>query len=147
MTRGAIYGNFKNKEELFLELVASRWKPIVPPLDSTAGFREHMRALGRAVAAEARAREAYAAAATSFQLYVLTHKAMQAQLTKQNAIVYRKMAEEVIKHIPEKSLPMPAPQFVRVLDALISGLLFTYFQTPSLIGEEVFVSAFEAFAR
>ncbi len=32
MTRGAIYGNFKDKEELFLALVQTRWKPIVPPL-------------------------------------------------------------------------------------------------------------------
>ena len=32
MTRGAVYGNFKNKEELFLALIETQWKPIVPPL-------------------------------------------------------------------------------------------------------------------
>ena len=42
--------------------------------------------------------------------------------------------------------PMPAERFVRVLDALITGLLFTYFQTPELITEDVFVAAFEALA-
>jgi hypothetical protein len=42
--------------------------------------------------------------------------------------------------------PMPAERFVRVLDALITGLLFTYFQTPELITEDVFVAAFDALA-
>jgi hypothetical protein len=39
---------------------------------------------------------------------------------------------------------MPAEKFVRVLDAVITGLLFTYFQTPELITTEVMVAAFEA---
>ena len=39
MTRGAVYGNFKNKEELFLALIASRWKPIVPPLKPGARLK------------------------------------------------------------------------------------------------------------
>jgi hypothetical protein len=41
---------------------------------------------------------------------------------------------------------MPAKQFVRVLDAVTTGLLFTYFQTPELITEDIFVAAFEALA-
>ena len=41
---------------------------------------------------------------------------------------------------------MPARQFVRVLDALITGLLFTHFQTPDLITEEIIIAAFEALA-
>ena len=42
--------------------------------------------------------------------------------------------------------PMPALQFIKVLDAVTTGLLFTYFQTPRLIHEEDFVAAFEALA-
>jgi hypothetical protein len=41
---------------------------------------------------------------------------------------------------------MPAERFVCVLDIMVTGLLFTYFQTPDLITEEIFVSAFEALA-
>jgi len=146
MTRGAVYGNFKNKEELFLAVIAARWKPIVPPLKPGAGFKEQMRILGKTVAQEARARQSYAAAATAFQLYTLTHEEMRAQLTQKNAIIYKAMARELIKVIPAKELPMPAERFVRVLDAMITGLLFTYFQTPKLITEEVFIAAFEALA-
>jgi AcrR family transcriptional regulator len=146
MTRGAIYGNFRNKEELFLALVAKSWHPIVPKVDPSMSLKQQMRMLGQTVAEEARARRRLATAAIAFQLYVLTHEEMQSHLRRQNAKIYRKMAASLRKMIPEKNLPMPAERFVRVLDALITGLLFTYFQTPELITEDVFVAAFEALA-
>ncbi|MGA2695122.1 MAG: helix-turn-helix domain-containing protein [Terriglobales bacterium] len=146
MTRGAVYGNFKNKEELFLALVAERWKPIIPPLQPGANFKEQMGALGRAVAAEARVRQRQAGAAAAFQLYALTHASMRKRMTKQNAAVYKIMSSQLCKLVAKEILPMPAERFVKVIDALITGLLFTYFQTPELITEDVFVAAFEALA-
>jgi len=50
MTRGAIYGDFKNREDLFLALVQARWKPVIPPYQPAMSFPERMRVLGRAVA-------------------------------------------------------------------------------------------------
>jgi AcrR family transcriptional regulator len=146
MTRGAVYGNFKGKEELFLAVVAHHWKPIVPSLKRGLVIKEQMRILGKTVAAEAHARQTQAVAATAFQLYVLTHKSMRDRVAGQNAIVYKRMAQEIVKVIPAKDLPMPAARFIRVLDALTMGLIFTYFQTPGLITESVFISAFEALA-
>jgi len=144
MTRGAVYGNYKNKEELFLAVVTELWKPILPPVQPSMSLAQQMRVLGQTVAREARARQRYAAAATAFQLYVLTHEEMRSQISRKNAAVYRNLAKGIRKLVPEKDLPMAAEHFVRVLDALTSGLLFTYFQTPALISEEVFVAAFEA---
>jgi len=146
MTRGAVYGNFKNKEELFLLLIETRWKPIIPPFVSGATLKQQMRILGKTVAKEALARREQAAAATAFQLYALTHEAVRARLTTQNAAIYRRMAKGLLKFVPAKQLPMPAEKFVRVLDALITGLLFTYFQTPELVTEDVIIAAFEALA-
>jgi AcrR family transcriptional regulator len=146
MTRGAVYGNFKNKEELFLALIESRWKPIVPPLRAGASLKEQMHILGKTVAKEARARRGQAAAATAFQLYTLTHEPMRSRLTEQNAAIYRRMAKELLRFVPARKLPMPAEKFVRVVDAMITGLLFTYFQTPELISEELIISALEALA-
>lgn len=146
MTRGAVYGNFKDKEELFLAVVETRWKPIIPPFEPGASFRQQMRILGKAVALEAQARRSQAAAATAFQLYTLTHETMRLQLARQNAAIYKKMARELLKIVPASELPMPAAKFVCVLDALITGLLFTYFQTPELLSEDIFIAAFEALA-
>jgi AcrR family transcriptional regulator len=146
MTRGAVYGNFKDKEELFLAVVETRWKPIVPPLKPGASFREQMRILGKTVAKEAHARRSQAAAASAFQLYTLTHEGMRLQMTRQNAAIYKRMAKELVKIVPPDQLPMPAEKFVCVLDAIITGLLFTFFQTPDLITDDIFVAAFEVLA-
>ena len=146
MTRGAVYGNFKNKEELFLALVAAKWNPIVPVFKPGASLREQMRILGLTVAQEAQRRRGQAAAAAAFQLYAVTHKPMQARMSRHNAIIYHQMARKIVDVFPAKDLPMPAAQFVRVLDAMATGLLFTYFQTPELITEDTFVAAFEALA-
>jgi AcrR family transcriptional regulator len=146
MTRGAVYGNFKNKEELFLAVIEAQWKPILPPFKPGASFREQMRLLGKTVAREAQARKKYAAIATAFQLYTLTHEPMRARLTEKNAAAYQWIARELVKIIPAKDLPMAAKEFVCVLDVITTGLLFTFFQTPDLITEDVFVATFEALA-
>jgi AcrR family transcriptional regulator len=147
MSRGAVYGNFKDKEELFLALIESRWKPIAPPLPPGANLQTYMTILGRTVAAEARARLADAGAAAAFQLYICTNPAMRTMVSQRNAAIYSAMAKGLVKAIPRQELPMPAKQFVRVMDALITGLFFTYFQTPDLLTEDDFVAAFEVFGR
>jgi AcrR family transcriptional regulator len=137
MTRGAVYGNFKNKEELFLAVIETQWKPIIPPFQPGATLRELMRILGQTAAKVARERRRYAALATAFQLYTLTHEPMRAQLTKKNAAAYQWIAKELLKAVPAEQLPMPAKDFVCVLDVITTGLLFTYFQTPDLITESL----------
>lgn len=146
MSRGAIYGNFKDKEELFLALVATRWQPILPEFQPGLGLREQLRTLGTLVARAARERIGMAAAVASFQLYALTHEHMRERMQSENARIYRAMAKQLTEHVAPADLPMPALQFVKVLDAVTTGLLFTYFQTPRLIREEDFVAAFEALA-
>jgi len=146
MSRGAIYGNFKNREDLFLAVVNQRWEPIVPNLKPGATFREQMRAIGQAVVAAAPVRQKSAVGAVSFQLFALTHPKMRKRIGKQNAEIYRHMAAGLAQFISPKDLPMPAERFIRVLHALTDGLLFTRFLTPDLITDEVILSAFEALA-
>jgi AcrR family transcriptional regulator len=146
MSRGAIYGNFKDKEELFLAVVESRWQPIVPQFAVGENLKQQMRIMGETVARAARERLVHAGAVASFQLYALTHEHMRARMHDENARIYRAVAKSFAKLVPSDQLPMPAAQFVKVLDALTTGLLFTYFQTPRLLKAEDFVAAFEALA-
>src|SRR5690242_20636113 len=48
MTTGAIYGNFKNRDELFIELGQTYWPPIAPKIPPGATFAEAMRAFAKA---------------------------------------------------------------------------------------------------
>src|SRR5215471_1324325 len=47
MTTGAIYGNFRNREELFVALGQAFWPDIKPKVKPGAGLSEIMRALAK----------------------------------------------------------------------------------------------------
>ncbi len=146
MTRGAIYNNFKDKEDLFLAVIETRWEPIIPPFKPGATLKAQMRILGKTVAAAARARRSQALGALSFQLYALTHEAMRTRVVKTDAEIYRWAAEQLIQFIPANKLPLPPGEFVKVLHALTDGLLALKFLTPELITDELIVAAFESLA-
>jgi AcrR family transcriptional regulator len=145
MTRGAIYGNFKDKDELFLAVVETRWRPIIP-IRQGATLKEHLRIVGEAVVAAIPARRAQALGALSFQIYALTHEEMRSRIAQVNAEIYRRGGDRLQQLFPTENLPMPADQFVRVLHALSDGLLFLRFVEPELITDEVIIAAFEALA-
>jgi AcrR family transcriptional regulator len=146
MSRGAIYGNFKNREDLFLAVVKQRWEPIVPDFKPGATFPELMRSIGEAVVAAVPQRQKSAVGALSFQIYALTHPQMRARISKQNADIYHRMAAGLSQLISVDEMTMPPEHFIPVLHALTDGLLFLRFLTPNLITDEVIVSAFEALA-
>jgi AcrR family transcriptional regulator len=143
MSRGAIYGNFKNKDDLLLAVVDARWRPIVP-VRPGADLRGHLRALGEAVVAAIPARRAQALGALSFHIYALAHEEMQSTIARLNAELYRRAADQLQPMSAE--LPMPADRFVRILHALTDGLLFLRFLMPDEFTDDVIVAAFEAFA-
>jgi AcrR family transcriptional regulator len=146
MSRGAIYGNFRDREELFLAVVQQRWKPVAPPYTPGTTFRQHMRVVGKALAAAGPERRAQALGALSFMLYALTHEHMRDQVERLNRDIYKKMAEGITKGFPRTQLPMEPALLVPAMHALADGLTFLRFLTPNLITEEVIVAAFDAFA-
>jgi AcrR family transcriptional regulator len=146
MTRGAIYGNFASREELFLAVVQTRWKPAAPPYTPGATFRQHMHAIGKAVAASGPERRAQALGALSFMLYALTHEDMRTRVEKLNAEIYKRAADGLKKIFPQEELPMAPEHLVPALHALSDGLTFLRFLMPELITEQVIIGAFDALA-
>jgi AcrR family transcriptional regulator len=145
LSRGAIYGNFADRDALFMAVAESLWQPVAPVFPPGASLAETMAILGRAVAAEAAARRDRAVGALSFQLYALTHEPMRRRLIQANRAIYR-AAERVLGDHPEARLPMPAEDFVKALHALIEGLTLLHFLTPELVTEDVIAVAFAGFA-
>ena len=148
MSRGAIYGNFRNREELLFAVVATLWPPVAPRLRPGAGTgpRELLDAIGQAVAQAARERQPMAVGAASFQLYALSHPAMRKVIAEENAKIYAQIAQRITALIPEDQLPMPAQTFVRVTHALSDGLMFAHFMAPEEFTDDVIVAAFRALA-
>jgi AcrR family transcriptional regulator len=147
MTRGAIYGNFKHREDLFLAVVRARWKPVIPPLMPGTSFKDYMHTLGRAVAASAPERRPQAVGALSFMLYALTHEEMRTRVRQSNEALYVTGAQRLRQAFQRRQLPMAPERLVRVLHALTDGLTYLRFLTPELITDDVVVAAFDALAK
>ena len=74
MTTGAIYGNFKNRDELFISLGLAYWPPIKPRVKPGSSFPEIMRAMADATIAAIPDRRAAAVGRLTGLAYTLTHE-------------------------------------------------------------------------
>ena len=146
MTTGAIYGNFKNRAELFVALGQTYWKPVAPRVAPGATFAEAMRALASATLAAVDERAPVAVGRLTGLAYTLTNRELRSRVTEVTRSSYE-FGAEWLRSFDARDLPMPPELLVRVLHALIEGLVFQRLLTPDLCPDEVFYSAFAAFAR
>jgi AcrR family transcriptional regulator len=147
MTTGAIYGNFKNREELLLALGQTYWAPIKPNVRPRATFPEIMHALADATLAAIPERSAAAVGRLTGLAYTLTHEELRAKVAEFTAQSYA-LGEQWLRSVTKvENLPMPADQLVRVIHALTEGLVFQRLLTPELIPDEIFRAAFAALGK
>lgn len=147
MTTGAIYGNFKSREDLFIALGLTYWAPIKPHVKPGANLAEVMRAMADATIAAIPDRSAAAVGRLTGLAYTLKHEALREQVEKITAESYAFGEQWLRSVVGNDELPMPAGQFVRVLHAMIEGLVLQRLLTPELIPDRVIRAAFAALAR
>ncbi len=147
MTTGAIYGNFKNREDLFIALGQTYWAPIRPRVAPGSSFADVMRSIADATIAAIPDRSGVAAGHLKGIAYALTHEELRVQVAKVTAESYA-FGEEWLRAVTkDQDLPMPADQLVRVIHALSEGLVFQRLLTPELVPNEVIYAAFAALAN
>jgi AcrR family transcriptional regulator len=146
MTSGAIYGNFKNRDELFISLAEAYWAPIKPAIKPGSSFAEMMRAIADATIAAIPERRTAAVGRLTGMAYTLTHGELRARVHEITASSYGLGAEWLRSVADGRDLPMPAETLVRVIHALIEGLIFQRLLTPDLVPDDVFYAAFGALA-
>ena len=146
MTRGAIYGNFKSREELLFAFIESRWAPERPQLVKGAPLPAQLRIIGQYIARSAEQRRAAAVGALSFQIFLLTHEKIRQQMAAANREIYSVIAKDLLNYVDARELSMPIEKFVRVLHALGDGLMFCRFLEPENYSDDVIIAAFEALA-
>jgi AcrR family transcriptional regulator len=146
MTTGAIYGNFRNRDELFVALGEAYWPPIAPVVGPGATFAQAMRAFARATLAAVDERAPVAVGRLTGMAYALTHEELRARIVEVTRSSYA-FGTEWLRRFDRDELPMPRERLVRVLHALIEGLVLQRILTPELCPDEVFYAAFGALAR
>src|SRR3954465_10737090 len=144
MTTGAIYGNFKNREELFAALGQTYWPDIKPKVKPGASFADIMHALAKATIAVMPDRKAVAIGRLTGVAYALGHKDLLAQVHAVTAQSYALGAEWLRTMVANDELPMPAEQMVRVIHALSEGLVLQALLTPDLFPRSLYYAAFRA---
>jgi AcrR family transcriptional regulator len=147
MTTGAIYGNFKNRDELFIALGQTYWAPVKPRITPGATFPEVMRAMAVATLESVPERTPAAVGRLTGLAYALTSARLRARVREITADSYELGAEWLRSLGDERELPMPADHLVRVIHVLIEGLVLQRILTPELCPDEVFFAAFEALAH
>ena len=146
MTSGAIYGNFKNRDELFMALADVYWAPIKPEFRLGSTFAEKMRALAEATVAAIPECRIAAVGVLTGRAYALTNEELRARVQQVTARDFGAGAAWLRSVADESELPMPPDILVCVIHAMTEGLLFQRFLTPELVPDDVFYAAFAALA-
>ena len=147
MTTGAIYGNFKNRDELFIALGQAYWAPVTPRIKPGATFADVMQAMAEATLAAIPERTTAAVGRLTGLAYTLTNPELSARVREITAGSYELGAEWLRTLGDERDLPMPAEHLVRVIHVLTEGLVLQRILTPELCPDEVFFAAFGALAH
>jgi hypothetical protein len=106
MTTGAIYGNFKNRAELFVALGQKYWKPVVPKISPGATFAEAMQALAKATLAAVDERAPVAVGRLTGLAYTLQNRELSARVHEITKSSYETGARWLRSFDPAE-LPMP----------------------------------------
>lgn len=144
MTTGAIYGNFKNRDELFIALGQAYWAPVTPRLQPGATFPDVMHALAEATLAAIPDRTTAAVGRLTGLAYAIANPELRARVAEVTAGSYELGAEWLRTLGNQRDLPMPPEHLVRVIHALTEGLVLHRILTPELVPDEVFYAAFAA---
>jgi AcrR family transcriptional regulator len=147
MTTGAIYGNFKNRDELFIALGETYWAPVTPRVKPGATFAEVMQAMAEATLEAIPDRTSAAVGRLTGLAYALTKPNLRTRVRQVTADSYEFGAEWLRSLGDERELPMPPEHLVRVIHVLIEGLVLQRILTPELFPDEVFFAAFGALAH
>src|ERR1700752_5086005 len=107
MTTGAIYGNFKNRDELFIALGQTYWAPVKPRIKPGATFAEVMHAMGEATLAAIPGRTTAAVGRLTGLAYTLTSPDLRARVREVTAGSYELGAEWLRTLGDQRDLPMP----------------------------------------
>jgi AcrR family transcriptional regulator len=143
MTTGAIYGNFKNRDELFIALGHAYWAPIRPKLQPGASFADAMHALATATIAAIDRRSSVAVGRLTGLAYALKSPALRREVLAVTRRSYEVGADWLRTFNPDE-LPMPPEHLVCVIHSLMEGLVMQRILTPELCPDDLFYAAFGA---
>ena len=142
MTKGAIYGNFEDKEDLMLAMVLANSRYVGDDVEYGDSLRAYLGNLGRRVAAVT----APPTGTVTFHAYAATNPQMIQRLTDHFTQRFKLREAELAGAFPDEPLPLPAGQFAAMVQAVATGIMYQRLLSRDLLADETIISAFEALA-
>ncbi|MCB9794285.1 MAG: TetR/AcrR family transcriptional regulator [Alphaproteobacteria bacterium] len=146
MSTGAIYSNFRNREDLFLALSDTYWAPLAPRIPEGASLEQLMAAFAEATIEAMPARALAAQGFLTGRAFALRHPETLAEVRALTARRYAEGAEWLRSVLGDEALAIPVEQLPAVLHALSEGLSLQRLLTPELFPDELIYAAFAALA-
>jgi AcrR family transcriptional regulator len=146
VSRGSIYGNFSDRNDLFAAVAMYRMPRILPTPQSGTTLREQLRALGRLVAKAAKENRHSTIYWAAYMQHALSNRGLLRRADVQGREMRKQIAQEWSKVLPPNSLAMPIDTFAKVVSALTTSMIMAHSMSPNDYDEEVIVAAFEALA-
>lgn len=144
LTKGAIYGNFENKDDLVVAVAIERAVRPRPIFTADAPLRDQLRSLVEQAAAKTPKAIRQLQFLVELDLYALTHETVRTRLHVFAEERYCKSAENVEAIARKGELPLPPLQFAVAVHALMNGLLYQRAFFPDLVSDAMILKALEA---
>jgi AcrR family transcriptional regulator len=146
VTRGSIYGNFRDRNDLIAAVGAERAPRVFPAPTPGADLRTQLRAVGKSIAEAARRHRHDTIYWSAYMTYVQSDEELKRRSAEQGRMVRKMIVDAWAAALPPEALPMPVETFVKVLMTLTTSLIMAHSMSPEDFGEDVIVAAFEALA-
>ena len=146
VSRGSIYGNFRDRNDLIAAVGAERAPRVFPSPTPGADLRTQLRAVGKTIAEAARRHRHDTIYWSAYMTYVQSDEELKRRSAEQARVVRKMIVDAWSAALPPEATPMPVETFVKVLTTLTTGLIMAHSMSPDDFGEDVIVAAFEALA-
>jgi AcrR family transcriptional regulator len=144
VTKGAIYGNFENKDDLVFAVAMEKLTRPRPVFTEVGSLDEQLRALVRDTYARSPATRQHLAFLVELDFYMLKNDRLQRLLLASAKERYAKSAANLAAIHKRSKLPLPELPFTIVIHALFNGLMFQRAIFPEIVTEEVVLKALES---
>lgn len=146
MTKGSIYSNFGDKNELLLAAMSSAGFNLAPRYVPGATLREQLRATGQALVEALPSVSAAEKLNTEFLLYVMADPVLKLRLAEPYTHMFNRVGELLERNYGDE-LAVPARHLIVSIQALALGFFHQWSLTPDEVTPDVVFSAFDALAK
>lgn len=145
VTRGSIYSNFADRDELLMAAVASRGMKLDRDLSGEGPLRVRLRRFAEDLFDQLPTATGGGGLVIEYQLYAMGQPRLRERLSATYAEMFEKMAASLASQGEDK-LPISMHALALAVQALAMGLVWQYMLAPADVRREDVIAAFQVLA-